>query len=228
MQAFHPPSGLLPALVVILAIVVSGCASAPSPVPLVASAAAAAPTAPSISPEPTVESAATVPPSAVPVAGSPSPSDSAPVPYGRGVWQHPDIANSAQLVVDVSDLRDMTGLDLVVGLDYYRTPTEVRVGQLLRLPIDTSPYSVATKTEAVPSGHYVLWIFAGQRPCWMGYAPRCEVSGSTDRPPEYGCRVTVDIEPGDDRSIVVGGLPRLLPSQGASFAYPACSDVAGS
>ena len=231
MQAYHATSRRLPVLVVILAIVAPGCATAPSPAPPAANAAATAmPTAAPVSPEPTVESAATVPPGAVPEAGSPSVSDWVPVPYGREdrPFLYTDIATSAQLVVDVSDLRDMAGHDLVMALDYYPSPSEALGSQLLRLPIDMSPYAVATKPMAVPSGHFMLWIFAGQRPCWMGYGPRCEVSGSTDHPPEYGCRVEVDIKPGDDRTIAVGGLPRLLPSQGASYAYPACSVAADS
>jgi hypothetical protein len=202
---------------------------APSPTPPAASTAATTiPSATPVTPAPTVESSATVPPGAVPASRSPSPSDAAPVPYGQEdrPFRYIDIATSAQLLVDVSDLRDMAGLDLVIALDYYPSPSETMGGQLLRLPIDVSPYAVPTKPVAVPSGHFVLWVFAGQRPCWMGYMPRCEVLGSTDRPPEYGCRMVIDVEPDDNRSVAMDGLPRLLRSQGVSYLYPACSVAA--
>jgi hypothetical protein len=103
----------LPALVVTLAIVACGCAITPSPTPPGDGPAATV--------TPVAESATTASPGSVAEAGSPSPSDPAwTMPYeqyDRPFRAFPDIETTAQLVVDISGLRDMTGLDLVAGLD---------------------------------------------------------------------------------------------------------------
>jgi hypothetical protein len=204
----------MPALLLVLATVASGCATGPSPTP----------PAP-VTPAPTVEPTAPVPPDEVPAAATPSPAATDLIGYGQSDGPlFPGVETSAQLAVDVSDLRDMAGLDLVVVL----YPQVAFGSQLLRLPIDVSPYSVATKTVPVPDARLMLLAFAGQRPCRMGFMPRCKVSGGDDEPPDYGCRLQVEIEPGDDRSIAIAGLPKLPAGQGASNAYPTCPVAEGS
>jgi len=135
----------------------------------------------------------------------------------------PDIGTWAQLTIEVRDLQAMTGLDLVLGLHISNLAgTSTGTGnQVLRTAIDTSPFSTTLSACQVPSGDYVLWVFAGAPECRMAWGPICGLPAPEDQwvEPDYECRLEFNLQPGDDSRVVIRGLPE----RGSQYDSPTCS-----
>ena len=116
------------------------------------------------------------------------------------------------ILVDVTDLVGMEGLELV-GKVWGPVSQQVPlVGpppgvEFLHLPIDTDMFS-AFGQVTVPPGDYYMWVFAGEPPCHARFVPDCARTASDEPPlpPDYFCRVSYDVQPGERIRVVLSGL----------------------